>query len=203
MGSHRSTKTRTGHRSRVVLAAAVPVGFLLSGALVWQASYAAFTASTTNPGNNWQAGTVVLRDDDGNAALFNATGLTPGSSGARCITVQYDGNVAADVRMYATVGATDLAPHLDLVIERSATPADVTCSGWSPAAALPDFSGTASELVADHSTYADGMTGWTPAGGAPGAKVTYRVQYTLDAAAPNDAQGDSAQLSFVWEAQNT
>ena len=46
-----------------VLAATVPLGIIASGVLVWQASYAAFSATTTNPSNTFSAGTVTLTDD--------------------------------------------------------------------------------------------------------------------------------------------
>jgi hypothetical protein len=53
---------RTG-RSAKMIAAAVVVGLMGSGALVWQASSAAFTASTENDSNTWSSGKVVLTDN--------------------------------------------------------------------------------------------------------------------------------------------
>ena len=70
----------------IVAVLAVPLGLLGSGALVWQASYAAFTAQTTSPGNSWSTGSVALTDDDAGAAMFSRTGLAPGSSGERFST---------------------------------------------------------------------------------------------------------------------
>src|SRR4051812_49979753 len=41
---------------RTVLAAAVPVGLVLSAAVVWQSTSAAFTATASSGGNEWQGG---------------------------------------------------------------------------------------------------------------------------------------------------
>ena len=95
MGSHRKT----------LVAAAVPAAFLLSGALVWEASYAAFTDTTSNDNNSWTAGSVTITDNDGGSALFTASGLVPGTTGARCITVTYSGTVTADIAMTAAYHA--------------------------------------------------------------------------------------------------
>src|SRR4051794_12174559 len=86
---------------------AIPVALVASGGLVWHASYAAFTATTDSRGNSWTAGSVALHDDDGSAntpstatAMFNATGLKPGSTGENCLTVTYDGSIASGVKLY-------------------------------------------------------------------------------------------------------
>jgi hypothetical protein len=65
----------------------VPAALVLSSALVWHASYSAFSATADNPTSNWAAGTVALADDDSSTALFSATNLKPGSTGTKCIVV--------------------------------------------------------------------------------------------------------------------
>lgn len=111
---------------RVVLAAALPVGLVLSAALVWQATSAAFTATTDNPGNSWQSGTVVLSDSDGGtigSALFDSDRdgvLAPLQSGERCIRVDYTGSLPADIRFYVTTpagGADALDTYLVMSVE--------------------------------------------------------------------------------------
>jgi predicted ribosomally synthesized peptide with SipW-like signal peptide len=77
-------------RSGKVLAAAVPLGMLASGVLIWQASYAAFSATTTNPNNTFSAGTVTLTDNrQPSTVMFNPTGLKPGSTASACIKVTW------------------------------------------------------------------------------------------------------------------
>lgn len=186
MGSHRKT----------LVAAAVPVGFLLSGALIWQASYAAFTATTANTGNSWQAGSVTLTDNDSGSAMFSASGLVPGSTGARCLEVTYGGNVAVDVRMYAAYGAaSDLADNLDLVVEQGTATAN-DCTGWTSAATL--YSGQADGFVAAHANWTSGADTWAPS--APAIRW-YRIAYTLQD--ESEAQGDALDLAFTWEAQSS
>ena len=87
--------------SAVVRVPTVPAALLVSALLVWQASNAAFSATTSNPGNSWTAGSVTLTDDDGGTspttgtAMFSAAGLVPGSTGSHCIAVTSTGTVPA------------------------------------------------------------------------------------------------------------
>src|SRR5947209_19250226 len=109
-------------RSGKVLAAAVPLGVLASGVLIWQSSYAAFSGTTTNGNNTFSAGSVTLTDDHQPAtALFTAPNLKPGSTGSSCIKVTYNGNLAAAVKMYVKSGdltntTGDLSPYLTIAV---------------------------------------------------------------------------------------
>lgn len=192
------------HR-KAVLAAAVPVGFLLSGVLVWQASYAAFTDTTDSTGNTWEAGSVSLTDDDNGIALFSVTGMTPGETGSRCIVVHYLGDVYADVVTYGVFHDTDangtpdavgLAPYLNLTVTLG-TGTNPNCSDFAPSATT--FSGTATTFVSAHHDFASGGLGWITAAAAP-EDATYRITYQL--ADDNAAQGQDLALDFVWEAQS-
>lgn len=176
------------------------VGLLGASAVVWQRSEAAFTGTTSNPSNTWSVGTVSLTDDDAGAAMFNAAGLFPGSTGQRCLVVTYGGSVAAAVRMYvpATTGATILE-HLDLVVEEGAGGSFDDCAGFTPSSTV--FSGTLQTAATDHGAYDDGWSGWEPTGAAQSR--TYRITYTLNAATPDTEQGQSATATFQWEARTT
>ena len=109
---------------RTMLAVAVPVGLVLSAALTWSSTYAAFSAGAGNTGNTWQTGTVALADNDSGAALFASAdngALKPGSTRSRCIRIDYSGDLQADVRMYVgtpTSGAATLDPYLVMSVER-------------------------------------------------------------------------------------
>jgi hypothetical protein len=77
--AHRAARAR-----RTVLPVAVPVGLVLSLAVTWGSTYAAFSASTGNGGNSWQAGSVVLTDSDSGSALFTTDGaVSPNDSTLR------------------------------------------------------------------------------------------------------------------------
>jgi hypothetical protein len=69
-----SSSARNHRRNtRLLTAAALAGGLVASGALVWHASYSAFSAQTANPSSDWNAGTVALSDDDSSTAMFNAS----------------------------------------------------------------------------------------------------------------------------------
>jgi hypothetical protein len=48
-------------------------------------------------------------------------------------------------------------------------------------------------------TYATGSGAWTPAAN-PESK-TYKITYTVNAAAPNTVQNGTASATFTWEIQ--
>jgi hypothetical protein len=188
VGSHRKT----------LVAAAVPVAFLLSGALIWQASYAAFTDTTSNDNNSWTAGSVTITDDDGGSALFTVSGLVPGATGARCITVTYSGTVTADIAMTAAyhsgdVATNPLAPYLDMAVNKGAgASVAADCTGFTPGSDV--YTGDAATM-----TGAGSLDTWV---GSTGNTAVYRITYTLDAATPNASQGDAAGIDFFWNAQS-
>lgn len=191
---------------RAVLAAAVPLGFLLSGGLVWQASYAAFGATTTNPGNSWQAGSVALSDDKAGTALFSASGLVPGATQTRCIVVSYQGTVASSVHLYGAYADTSfdgdtavdsaLAPYLDVTVD--AAPGQFAgCVGFTGSTQL--YQGTAQGFVASYASFAGGLDTWTPSSNP--TYRTYRFTYALQD--DNAAQGRTLGLTLTWEAQSS
>src|SRR4051794_9534286 len=101
---------------KLVAGAAVPLAVMVSGGLVWQSSYSAFSATTASPTNNWTAGSVALADDDSNSAMFNAGNLKPGSTGSKCIVVTSSGSLASTVKLYGTSHTTtkSLSDYLNL-----------------------------------------------------------------------------------------
>lgn len=194
------------HR-KAILAAAVPVGFLLSGALVWQASYAAFTDTTDSTGNTWTAGSLSLTDNDSGFVLFDVPAMTPGETGSKCIVVDYVGDVYADVSTYGAYSDTDangtpdaigLAPYLNLTVTLGNGNLS-NCTDFSPSAVSTPFSGTAAAFVTSHHDFSTGALGWVTANPAP-ETVAYKITYTL--ANNNLAQGQTLMLDFIWEAQS-
>jgi len=184
----------------------VPASIIVSGLLVWQSSYAAFSASTSNPTSNWTSGTVALSDDDAGTAMFTASALKPGATGTKCIVVTSSGNLASAVKLYATTYSTTnaLSSYVNLVVDQGAggtfaSSGPTSCTGFTSAG--NDFTGTLAAFSAKTS-FATGVSAWTPSGSGSESK-TYRISYTIDAAAPNSAQGGTAAVGFTWEAQNT
>jgi hypothetical protein len=220
---------RTGRSTalRTVLAAAVPVGLVLSAAVVWQSTSAAFTASTANEGNSWKAGTVALSTSS--SAIFSTGSdgaLTPGSSRSRCLHVDYAGDLPATVVLYVTTPATGLAtldPYLVMSVEQGRTVDTATattagtvvmpdCTNFASTAGTATFvyntatagsgaveSRTMSHLKTTHGTYANGIPVGT--GVAQGTSLTFKVTYWVRDV--NDAQGTQTDATFTWRAENT
>ena len=180
---------------------AVPVGMVVSSLLVWQASNAAFSDTTDNPGNNWASGRVDLADDDGGAsAMFTVSNLKPGDSAAKCITVTYSGSLDASVKLFASAPSGTLAPYLNLTVEQGSGGSFGDCTGFSPDAS-PKYTGTLAAFAGTHQNWGNGWGSFTPTGGAPDDDKTYRFTYTLQD--DDNAQGLSTGTTFTWEAQNT
>jgi len=182
---------------------AVPVGLVVSAALVWQASYSAFSATTTNPTNNWSTGSVVLSDDDTNQAMFNASALAPGSTASKCIVVTYSGSLTSSVKLYGTgkTATNSLDTYLDLVVEQGTGGTFANCTGFVvTAGAANTFTGTLASFATAYSNFGNGFGTYAPTGAS--TKV-YKITYTVNAAIPNSAQGSTASMGLTWEAQNS
>jgi len=174
----------------------VPVAIVVSGALVWQSSYAAFSATTSNPTSNWTTGTVALSDDDSSTALFTATSLKPGSTGAKCILVTSTGSLASTVKLYATGLTGTLAPDIDLEVEEGTPGTFSSCSTFTGSSL---YSGTVAGFAGSKTSFATGVSSWAPTGS--GSAKTFRFTYTVKSSSV--LQGATAGVGFTWEAQNS
>jgi len=187
---------------KLVLGAAVPVALLASGGLVWQASYSAFSATTASPTSNWNAGTVALSDDDSDTALFTASNLKPGATGAKCIAVTSTGSLASTVKLYGTNYATTngLASNINLKVEEGTGATSASCTGFTGGTTLYD--GAMNTFGTTKTSFATGVSSWAPTGTGSATK-SYRITYTLSSSTPDSAQGGTAALGFTWESQNS
>src|SRR5919108_1703956 len=193
-----------GRKLRIFLTVAVLA--LMAGVAVFTTS-AAFTATSSNPGNLIEAGTVSIGDSDaGTGKLYNALNQKPGSGNgptAACIRVTYSGSLSSVVKLYRSAVTNGSQFHLK--VERgdslSAPASDMNCNGFNSTSTPFDNS-----LDQFPSTYALGIDG--KAGGAAwssGQSVDYRFTiYTVDDSTPNahTTALDTGSHSFTWEAQN-
>jgi hypothetical protein len=193
-----SRRPRRRLRFGGMVAIPLTLGLLAASAVVWHTSQAAFTGTTSNAANSWAAGTVSLTDDDAAAAMFNATGLVPGSTGTKCITVTYGGSVTAAVKLYvsANTGAS-LQAYLDMVIQEGTGGSFASCTGFSATSTL--YTGTLATAATSNNAYATGWSSWSPTGA--GQSRTYMFTYTLNAATPDPQQGNGSTATFQWEAR--
>jgi hypothetical protein len=200
---------RTPRRIRRVLSyTIIPATILVTGVFVSASSYSVFNATTTNPSNAFNAGTVVL-ESDGTAggatgtAMF-AADVSPGSTGTKCITVTSTGTVPSVVRLYGAnaTSTNGLASNLTLTVR-------VGTGGSTAGGACTGFSSTGTVFSAAHldtfptGGWSSGLgTTWSPTGSGSDSRV-FQFVYTMDSAAPSSTQNGSAHIDFVWEAQTT
>jgi hypothetical protein len=185
--------------------AVVPLALVASGVVVSQASYSAYSASTSNPTSNWTSGSVALSDDDSSTALFSASNLKPGSTGEKCIAVTSSGSLASTVKLYGTGAATTkaLASSINLSVTQGTGGSFGSCTGFTALASGSSvYSGTVAGFGSSATSYATGVGTWAPTGTASETR-TYKVVYTLSDTAPDTTQGGTASLGFTWEAQNS
>lgn len=193
-------------RSRWTALAAILAGLMVSGGVVWEASYSAFSATTTSPTSNWSSGTVALSDDDSNTALFTASNLKPGSTGSKCIAVTSTGSLPSTVKLYGTGAATTnaLSTYVNLTITQGTGGTFAGgCTGFTPLGTGSSvYSGTLAGFASTATGFASGLGTWAPTGSGSETRV-FQLSYTLDPAVPNSAQAGTAALGFTWEAQNS
>lgn len=178
------------------------MGGLLSGALVWRSTGAAFTDTTGNTGNQWHSGQVSITSAPG-SALFALGGanLRPGDTADQCVTVTYTGNVLATIKLYQNAyTASGLAQYIQMTVLRRDGTGAADCSDWAGLANQSTVT-TSSDLVwlsTNANTYATGLGAWTA---STTTTKTYRFTYTLSSSAPNSAQSSTTGASYTWEAQ--
>ncbi len=179
---------------------AVMVAVFAASFIAVQATSAAFSAQTSNAGNDFTAGSVSLSDNDAGSAMFSgASLLKPGDVQVGCIEVTYSGSLDSVVHLYgSTTGGTGLEAYLDLQVERG----DGTCAAFGTATTVwATTDGDLGEFLAAAANYGSGIDSWAPTGGGPDDTVPYR--FTITQQDDNAAQGLTSTVSFVWEAQNS
>lgn len=188
-------------RNGKLQAVGVLAGLALVSGVVLQVSSAAFTSTTENAGNSWDAGTVTLTDNDSDTALFSVTGLAPEDTGNNCIEVTYSGSIApgAAVSLHAAVTETiggssgdGLGDDLDIVVKMGT--AGTSCALIGTPTSI--YTGT---LAAFNTSASALSTGWTPTLGVDTMRP-FQITYTLGSDTANDAQEDGADATFTWSA---
>lgn len=193
--------------SRKILLSILVVG--VTAGLAAFGAFSAFSSQTSNPGNNFSAGTVNISDNDAGVAAYNVSGAKPGSTQASCVRVVYTGSLDSDVHLYTPETIGSLGPYVTLTITSGtqASP-NMNCSGFTPDSQGVLFNGTLSAWASAHHDYASGLSVLPSASATKWATndaVVYKVQATL--ADDNNANGGGSALttgthSFVWEAHN-
>lgn len=187
------------------LIAAIAALATVSG-LVLYTSHAAFSGTTDTSGN-WDAATVALSGTS-STAFTSGTNLVPNDTDQECITVTYDGNADAAVKMYGSTtfsSTEDLGKYLDLTIEEVTTGAGTCATPDSVDSTLfstNTLSVNTGAFTVAHTDWSNGLaTTWdssTPA--TNGATKEFRLTVTVKD--DNNAQSQDTTGTFTWEAQN-
>jgi len=168
-------------------------------------TFAAFTATSVNSGNQIDSGSVKIDDDSGAVTeLYDRTNQKPGDSYSACLRIKYNGSLDAAVKLYVSSGVTNGSDY-NLEVERGSglTTVDGTrsCAGFSSASTAYD-----GDLGSLGSTYGTGVDGKSAAADwAQDDTVDYRFTITQndDATAnAHTAVTSSGSHSFTWEARN-
>jgi hypothetical protein len=213
---HRGRR-RTGRR---LMLAVVPLGMLASGALVYQASNAAFTAQTTSNAA-FTTGSVVLTNSASTA--FSLSGVKPGDSGNTCIDVTYGGNLPANVKVYLKnytstkpgPVANGLGQYLRVSIQETNNNKDCAGGPTYGAATTNDLS----SLSTSYTGWSNGLAAWGGAQASQNDKHAFKISWSLadcgggtafgatgcpaDQAAFDAFQGATAGADIVWEAHSS
>ncbi|CAB4362493.1 MAG: hypothetical protein F2681_12775 [Actinobacteria bacterium] len=189
----------------------LPLSLLAAGGFVWQASYAAFSATTSNATNQWKAGTVVLADDDAGVARFTALNIVPAQTDTKCIKVTSTANVAGNVKLYlaSKTATASLDTYLKFTVQQGTGGDFSTCTGFTA-----DLTGgtiinnqTLAAAALANTSYATAAGSWVTTGVGTETK-TYKIQWTFDTTGLSQLQIDALQaatagITFTWENQNT
>ncbi len=157
-----------------------------------------------NAGNSFDAGTVVISDNDAGSAMYVIADAKPNDVVDRCIRVTYTGSLPSTVRLYTTTPVNAFGQYVTLTVEKGSMPVGTAfpnCTGFTSEASI--FSGTLSSFAASDVDFASG------AGANPGAQtqwnlndtLVYRFTLTMQDN-PLAVGGTSGVHSYTWEAQN-
>ncbi len=199
-------------RRRFIRATAPAFGLLAAGLLVWQGSYAAFSATTQDTSSTWASGSLTLQNDGNGGGTFavskavnwGAANIKPGATQTVCINVQNNGTAAGTLNFYRSGALADtnvgnpgslLSGKILLTIDAEVVAAKLTgCTGFVASTSVA--SGVA--LSALPTAWSGGATAVTvPAG----QFAVYRVTWLFDPTADNTYQTASTGTAFTWEEQ--
>ena len=195
-------------KTRKMLITLLVIGVV--GTLAGVGTFSAFSSTTDNTGNSFDAGTVYIADNDAGSAMYNVTNAKPATTVTKCIKVTYTGTLDADVKLYTTSTVNALGSYIDLTIDKGTLSGANTfpnCTNYvNETSGI--FSGTLANFTTTKNNYTNGIA-VNPGAGTKWVTndyVVYRFTLTLqDNNAANGGAGGallSGAHSFTWEARN-
>jgi hypothetical protein len=190
-------------RTRKYLVSLLILG--LVGAIAGFGTWSAFTATTTNSGNSYAAGSVKIDQHTGATTLYTGTDKRPSDSPTvACVRVTYSGSIAnAAVKLYSSSITNGSKFHLKVERGSGLDTLDNTmsCSGFTASSTAFD-----ANMDTLPSTYAAGIDGKASAGSwATDDAVDYRFTISVvDDPTPNAhvTSVGTGSHSFTWEARS-
>jgi hypothetical protein len=202
-GGQAIAAAKAGNKLRKTLLTLLAVGGL--GAVTGLGTFSAFSATTTNSGNNVSSGTVKIDQHTGATTLYSATNKGPGQTVQGCVRVTYSGSLTASaVKLYTSSGITNGANY-NLQIERGSglTTLDGTmsCAGFTSSSTA--FNNTLNNMP---TTYAAGIDGKSAAATwATSDSIDYRFTISVvddPTANAHTTANASGNHTFTWEAHS-
>jgi hypothetical protein len=197
-----AAKTGAGTLHKALLTLLIVGGL---GAMAGLGTFSAFSATTTNSGNDVSSGTVKIDQHTGATTLYSATNKGPGQTVQGCVRVTYSGSLTASaVKLYVSSGITN-GSNYNLEIDRGSglTTLDSTmsCAGFTQSSVA--YNGTLGSMG---TTYAAGVDGKASAATwATNDAVDYRfIISVVDDPTPNahTTPNASGSHTFTWEARS-
>lgn len=191
---------------KIGTAIATPIAIVAAAALIWQSSYAAFSGTTRNSGNNWATGSVALTDDDSGAARFQAADMVPGDRDTKCITVTANTTVPGVVKGYTVnpvLSPAGLQDHINVGMTWGTGGGFGTCTGFVEGGVV--FPPTSLTALSAFNNYANGSGGWAVTSGTQ--TRTYQITWEfaaggLSQSALDNLQGSQTGIDLQWELQS-
>jgi hypothetical protein len=193
---------------KIMAAATTPVAVIAAGALVYQASYAAFTGQTRNSGNEWSTGSVKLTDDDNGQARFRVADMLPNQADSKCIKVTADASVASTVKGFAinpVPSVQGLENKIKISIQYGTGGTFADCSGFTPQNDGKDgiiVADAPLSVVSQKNTFETALGGWSVEPGVHSR--TYKISWKFDTEGMTQPQIDQMQgartgIDIQWE----
>ncbi len=198
----------TATAGKIAVTAATPVAMLAAAALVWQSSYAAFSGTTRNSGNDRATGSVALTDDDAGSARFQVASMLPGATETKCITVTANASAPGTVKAYMVNPVTSpagLERYVEVTVNAGTGGSFADCAGFTPfTTGNPVVADTPLSQLAMANSYANGVGGWPVTAGSQSR--TYQITWTFDTSGLTQTQVDQLQgshtgIDLQWELQ--
>jgi len=168
------------------------------GGLAAFGAFSAFSDTTSNPNNDFAAGTVTI-GNNATSPLYSVSNGKPGTASTdRCIKITYSGSLPATVKLYRASLSGTLGQYLDLTVTKGSGSQE-NCSDFVAGSSV--YSSTLQSFATDWSTGLALTNGSNSATWSNGDAVTYKFSAVIQD--NNAAKGlNTGTHSFTWEARN-